>query len=354
MKKTVLLVILSIVLVCNSCSSENSQFLNNLNVIDYNLGISFPPVADIEQRNFTEPLLNDLNVKIIRIGENWSFREPTQGNFNWAPLDDRINWATVNNIDVLLTIQSNGPDWACSDTQNSNSCVYTDNENFKNYIEQILQRYPNQISKIQYGNEWQSDFWYIGDAQQFVAANNIVYNAIQQYAPYTDFVLGGFTTISLRFLAGCNGLVNSFYDDEGNFYNQEFLDENCNSIEIQSVVDRIDYVLNNTLYDIADIHLYDDVENWMMYYNNFKTMIDKPIIITEFGGPNVNIEPDTEQYQSDQLKLYIETIDSMDVSEAYFFKLVEGTNNPAHVKSGLIDNVTLEKKLSFFTFQSYN
>ena len=345
------------ILLFTGCSNDNlnsdSQSTTD-EPISFDLGISFPPVADEEQRMFTAPLLNELNVKSIRIGENWKFREPTEGNFNWSSLDERINWAENNGIEVLLTVQSNGPDWACSSQQNDNSCVFLDNQKFKNYIELLLQRYPNKITKIQFGNEWQSDFWYIGTEEEFVAANNIVYNAIQQYSPQTKFVLGGFTTISLRFLAGCNGQIDEFYDDEGNLYNREFLDNNCNSQEIQSVVNRINYVLQNAMYNEVDIHLYDDAENWKIYFNNFKTMVDKPIIVTEFGGPNVNIEPISETYQSERLEYYIRTIDSLAVEEAYFFKLVEGTNNPAHSESGLINNPELTKKLNFFTFKELN
>ena len=322
--------------------------------LNYNLGISYPPVSDQEQREFTAPLLKDLNVDIIRIGEKWAFREPEEGDFNWSSLDDRISWAEKNDINVLLTIESNGPDWACSEQQNSNSCVFNDNDKFKNYVELLLQRYPNRISKIQFGNEWQSNFWFIGTEQDFVAANNIVYDAIQQFSPQTEFVLGGFTTISLRYLAGCNGLIDEFYDDEGNFYTREFLDEDCTHPDILKVVDRIDYVLQNASYDLVDIHLYDDAENWNVYFENFKAMVQKPIIITEFGGPNVNIEPITEEYQSERLELYINVIDSLDIEEAYFFKLVEGTNNPAHIESGLINDSDLVKKLSYFTFKDLN
>ncbi|MBC2845684.1 glycosyl hydrolase [Winogradskyella flava] len=353
MKKFIAFLVVITVLTIN-CSDDKTNYNSESSSITYTLGISFPPVSDNEQRNFTDPLLNELNVKHIRIGEDWSFREPIQGSFNWQPLDDRINWATENNINILLTIQSNGPDWACSDLQNQNSCVYNNNNEFKNYIQQLLQRYPNQISKIQFGNEWQSDFWYIGSEEQFTEANNIVYDAIQQYSPETQLILGGFTTISLRFLAGCNGLIDSFYNDEGDLFDQDFFNENCDNIEFQTVINRINYILDNASYDLLDIHLYDDVENWMIYYENFITLTTKPVIITEFGGPNLNLEPTSEQYQSERLKLYIETIDSMKVDEAYFFKLVEGSSNPAHAQSGLIDNETLNKKLSFFAFKDYN
>lgn len=339
------------------CSKNNSVSINKTSsndIINLNLGISFPPVSDEQQRLFTAPLLNELNVKTIRIGENWKFRESSEGNFNWSPLDDRISWAETHGIDILLTIQSNGPDWACGSKQNDNSCVFNDNQKFKNYVELLLQRYPNRISKIQFGNEWQSDFWYIGNEQEFVQANNIVYNAIQQYSPQTKFVLGGFTTISLRFLAGCNGLIDQFYDDEGNLFDREFLDNNCNSTEILSVVKRIEFVLKNALYDEVDIHLYDDAENWKVYFENFETMVNKPIIVSEFGGPNINLEPSSETYQSERLEYYIKTIDSLRIEEAYFFKLVEGTNNPAHSESGLIDSPKLTKKLNFFTFKELN
>jgi len=318
------------------------------------LGISFPPVSDIEQRNFTRLLLDELQVNQIRISEDWALREPTKGNFNWAPLDERINWAYTNNYHILLTIQSNGPDWACSSVNNNQSCVYNNSIDFKNYVEQLLIRYTGKIDKLQFGNEWQSEFWYAGNAQQFTEASNIVYTANQTYSPSTQFVLGGFTTISLRFLAGCNGISNSFYDDEGNLYDQHYLESNCSTVEIQKIKDRIKFVLENALFDILDIHLYDDVDQWDEYYFHFKSMVTKPIIVSEFGGPNVNIEPINETYQAQQIEKYILKLDSLMITEAYFFKLVEGTNNPAHAKSGLIERQSLNKKEGFEIFKYYS
>lgn len=349
MKRYTGLLFIVLMINCSGSSSEVSPEDDTV-LTNVTLGISFPPVANDEQRVFTAPLLKELNVAHIRIGENWSLREPTQGNFNWGPLDKRINWATENDMEVLLTIQSNGPDWSCSTLRNTNSCVYQDNDDFKNYVELLLQRYPNRISKIQYGNEWQSDFWYIGSEEQFTVANNIVYDAIKEFSPDTKMVLGGFTTISLRFLAGCNGLIDSFFDDDGNVYDRAFFDANCGMADF----DRILFVLQNAKYDEADIHLYDDAENWPIYYENIKTMIQKPIIITEFGGPNLNIEDSSESYQAERLAKYIQVIDSLKIKEAYFFKLVEGSNNKAHLKSGLISSPALNKKESFFTFKKFN
>jgi type IX secretion system substrate protein len=328
--------------------AQNDTCLNTLN-----LGISFPPVGDSNERSFTKTHLDKLDVVKIRFAEEWAFREPSKGNFSWAPLDERMDWADNNNFEVLLTIQSNAPSWACSSKKNVKSCVFKDNNDFKAYMDLLLKRYSGKIDKIQFGNEWQSDFWYIGNAGEFIAANNVLSQSVQQYSPGTKVVLGGFTAISLRFLAGCNGLVNSFYDDDGNFYDSVFLAQNCSSPNILKIKSRIDSVLRFAKYDILDLHLYDDVEQWDEYYLNFSDTISKPIIVSEFGGPNMNYEPYSESYQADRLYQYIKKLDSLHIQEAYFFKLVEGTGNPAHTTSGLIEKVTLREKQAYHVFDAF-
>ena len=229
--------------------TKNNPYSEDCNIA-LELGISFPPVADGQQRDFTAPLLQELGVKRIRIADRWSFREPTPGVFNWGPLDERIAWAEAQGLAILLTIQSEGPDWACSSVSNTNSCIYNNNADFQNYVEQLLQRYPNRIAKIQFGNEWMSDFWYIGTGAQFAAANNIVYDAVQQYSPDTKVVLGGFTSISLRIMAACDGLIEVLQDDDGNTYNRQYLDDNCGTDPtVQQARAKIDVVLNTARYD---------------------------------------------------------------------------------------------------------
>lgn len=347
MTKYILIITISLTTLFE-CKAQNDTCLNFTT-----LGLSFPPVADSVQRAFAETHLDFLEVQKIRFAENWVLREPTQGNFNWQPIDDRLDWAYNNGYEILLTIQSNAPDWACSSLQNSQSCVFKDNNDFKTYIDSLLQRHPNKISKIQFGNEWQTDYWYIGNANDFIQANNVLYNSVQTYSPSTQVVLGGFTTISLRFLAGCNGYVSSFYDDDGIFYDAVYLSTNCPTPAIQNVKNRIDSVLQYAYYDIIDLHFYDDVEQWDEYYLNFSDTITKPIIVSEFGGPNMNYEPYSDTFQADRLYQYIKKLDSLQISEAYFFKLVEGTANAAHSTSGLIDDTTLLEKQAYYLFNSF-
>lgn len=332
--------------------------LPSFDPIDYQLNhlelaISFPPVEDESDREFSREKLSELAVRKIRFAEEWAFREAVKGEYNWGPLDRRLQWAEQTGLEVMLTIQSNGPAWACRE-QNERSCIYLDNQDFANYITALLQRYPNQLDRIQFGNEWQSDFWYIGTAEEFVASNNILYQAVQDHSPQTTVVLGGFTSISLRAMAACAGTLVNFYDDEGNLYDQATLDSICPSPEVQQVLDRIIYVLQNAQYDEIDLHLYDDPENWDEMLSHFRTINTSPLIVSEFGGPNLELEDDSESYQAERVDYYIRKLDSLQIPHAYFFKLVEGSNNPVHASSGLFTRLRKKPKEAFEIFRRFS
>lgn len=317
------------------------------------LGLSFPPVADDEQREFTAPLLEELSVKTVRIGEDWGLREPMKGEYNWSPLDKRMAWAAENELEIFLTIQSTGAEWACQPPMNDRSCVFGDTAAFAAYVTQLIGRYPGQVRWIQFGNEWQSEFWYAGNAADFVTAHNTLNDAVKQADSSISVVLGGFTTISLRFLAACAGNDISFSNDEGELFDQENLPELCASQEFEDALTRINHVLDHANYDMVDLHLYDDPEQWDIYLSHFQSINDAPIIVSEFGGPNLSLEPGDDMYQAERLETYIRTLDSLQVDNAFFFKLVEGTNNPAHANSGLINGSNLKKKPAFEIFKAF-
>jgi hypothetical protein len=85
---------------------------------------------------------------------------------------------------------------------------------------------------------------------------------------------------------------------------------------------------------------------------------DHPIIVTEFGGPNLFWEqPYSDAFQAERLAEYIRTLDRMGIPEAYFFKLVQSDSaNPAHRESGLFKmvNGTPSPKPAFEVFQSFS
>lgn len=325
---------------------------------DIELWISFPPVTDEEQRAFSKLHLDNLGVKSIRIGEDWTFRESIKWEFNWNPLDKRLTWAKENNYSIFLTVQARWPDWACSDIINEQSCVFKDTDNFEKYIKELARRSNGMIDYVQFWNEWQSDYWYAGTPEQYIKAQNTVYTLFKEYSPETQVALWWFTTVSLRALAACNGAVKEVYADDGIILKGENLEKICKSNTAIKDLTKIKTVLTEANYDIIDFHLYDDYSKWGIYIDNFKELYktiykDATFIITEFGGPNLYVVQYSDRLQAADLQKYIETLNELWIEKAYYFSLIEPLNNPVHIKSWLITE-TLELKESYDLFQEMN
>jgi len=324
------------------------------------LGLSFPPLVDSQAREFTRTQLKALDVSLIRSAENWYHREPQRGEYRWNALDDRMRFFEEQSLEVLLTIQSNGPDWACdSELRNERACVFSDREAFSTYIDQMLDRVLPVVEKIQFGNEWASEYWYPGSAQDFVTANNIVYDAVKARDPQKPFVLGGFASGTLYALAFCQGYLDHFQQS----WDEDMITDRsvCESQEAQDGFERITDVLENAKYDMIDLHFYDNPEDWPAMLETVQDTFPRqvPLIVSEFGGPNlVWTGPVTEEEQAHMLASYITTLDAMGITEAYYFKLVQGGDGvmEGHEESGLfrLQGNTIIQKPAFDIFEAFS
>ena len=301
-------------------------------------GISFPPVSSEEQLALSREHLAALGVRHIRFAEHWSEREPERGRYAWGPMDRRMRFVDQEGYSLLLTIESNGPGWACGEPSNERSCVYSDLQAFRAYVRALLERYRGKIDKIQFGNEWQTAYWYAGGARDFVAANNVVYEETKRVSPDTQVVLGGFSIGALHVIAASRGRVERFHDAEGKQVSGAALERLLDSDEVTQGLQRIRDVVQHARYDLVDLHLYDDVENWPTYVELMRELVPKPVLVSEFGGPHQLVEEYSDEYQAQCLRRYMETLAQLDIPEAYFFKLVEShTAQRSHVKSSLLD-----------------
>lgn len=324
-------------------------------------GLSYPGVTDIEDREFTLSNLQALSLSRVRFDENWKYREPIEGEFNWEPLDERIQWLKDNEISVLLTIPSNGPSWACiSELSNERTCVYRDAEKFEHYIQTLLQRYPNQIEQIQFGNEWLAPYWFLGSAEDFIEYNNIVYRSVQLYSPNTKVVLGGFASGSLSVISYCAGDLDQFFEERtGDLIDSSQRDDTCNSELVLSSQHMLEAVLASAEFDYLDLHLYDDVENWGIYFQTMRNALGEsvPVIVGEFGGPNLIWEQSySDEFQATRLEQYLEALSTMEIKEAYYFKLVQSESALfAHWESGLykLEDDEYIRKPAFDIFKQF-
>ncbi|MBN2626215.1 MAG: beta-galactosidase [Spirochaetales bacterium] len=313
-------------------------------------GISFPPFADEGQIDFTLRQLRKLSVDRIRIAVDWRNREPERGAFYWEPMDRRMEAAARQGVSVFLTIASLGPEWARLEPGSDGACLL-DEAAFADFAEALLTRYDN-IDRIQYGNEWEGgspgETTYTDPAsiRNFVFCTNALYDAAARLSPGTKVVLGGITRtwpIAEMFLR--DGSYSDFSGIElavgaTEEYLRRRIDKLVTAYVDNHIVDNIDYVLANARYDMIDIHLYDDPENWAGYLSFLPK--DKPIVVSEFGGPNSEFEKTAPSYQAQRMAAYLDAIEGLPILEAYYFKLVD---SPAsyHKNSGLFYSTRLPK-----------
>ena len=347
MKKiTVMLFFFIITSLLLSCS-ESELILEGshsyFGTTDIAVGMSFPPYSNSEQIDFTITELKKLAINRIRIAIDWRNREPEQGSFYWDPMDLRMNTAQENDISVFLTIGSLCPDWARLSYGSDGACIMDENA-LQTFVEEILIRY-DFIDKIQFGNEWNFDTAEGGTAytdhnsiEKFVIYNNILYDAVQRLSPDTEVVLGGLTKaypIVEYFVQ--NGSYPSFTGIKlANGATIEYLENRIYKMKIEydrkEIKQNIEYVFEHANYDILDIHLYDDPTNWPKYLSVLPD--DKPILVSEFGGPNSEFENTCPSYQAERMQYYIDSIEQLPIIEAYYFKLVE-SDTSYHKDSGL-------------------
>lgn len=321
------------------------------------LGLSYPPMRDAGQMAFTARHLRALDVRLVRYEERWALREPTPGAFQWGPLDARIAFAQAHQVSLLLNIRADGPAWAVGPVRNAESAVFANAPAFSNFVAKLVQRYRGRIAKLQFGNEWHSEFWYAGTAEEFVYWNNLFYDTVKQHAPELPVVLGGLSIGGLRGLAVLDGRLNYYYDDAGRKRTGPQLERLRRSVRAQALSRRIDTVLQGSRYDLLDLHLYDDAEDWPAMVASIRARVpDKAFIVSEFGGPNADWEPYSEKVHAQRLETYIRTLEDLGVTEAYYYKLVvtnalEATS--PHRYSTLLDG-QLREKPAYDVFRAHS
>lgn len=321
------------------------------------LGLSYPPMRDAAQLAFTAQHLEALDVRLVRYEERWENREPAPGRFHWAPLDARMAFVRTHGLSLLLNIRTSGPDWAVGPRRNAESAVCTNAPAFSNFVSTLVLRYRGDLAKLQFGNEWQGEHWYIGSAADYVYWQNLFYDTVKAHAPEIPVVLGGLSVGSLRALAVLDGRLPSYRNEQGRLLTAAQLQRLRQSPRMTALNQRVQTVLSQARYDILDLHLYDDVEHWPLFVAAAKARAPlKPIIVSEFGGPNPTWETYSDAYQAERLDAYVQMLTTLGISEAYYFTLVRpqaATSTAPHQQSTLI-GTDLQPKPAYEVFRKHS
>ncbi|MEJ6389384.1 hypothetical protein [Gymnodinialimonas ulvae] len=296
------------------------------------IGIAFPPVAQPDHRAFTIAALSDLDVRHIRIAEAWSRRalHPTPNDF--APLARRIAELRAADLHILLTVELRAPDAACGPS-NEPACVIRDDAPFEAYLRTLLHVVGDDLDAIQIGNEWDNRF--PGSTSDFLAIHARAAAVIRAERPDLTLVLGGVTG-----RAGLSHALCFEGDEHGvpGLRDEEARQWLCNRGMAfnEAAQAGVSAALAIADYDVADIHLYDAPGLWPGAVAWMQRQTDRPVWVTEFGGPWPWNEPSDPAYQAERLAVYLDTIAALPIDRAYYFKL---TDDPEtfHATSGLYD-----------------
>lgn len=317
-------------------------------------GLSFPPFANTEQQEFTLKAMQELGLDRMRIAIDWRNREREQGSYYWEPMDQRMQRAKESNLKVFLTIASTGPDWACLPSGKDGANLF-DEQALKGFFEAILTRYDT-IDKIQFGNEWEagSNGYTDGESvKKFVLYTNMLYEVVQEHSPKTQVVLGGITRLHpiMQKFAGAPDRLDFSRLQLSRSWSRELLlkriERDRVAYESLQIQRNMEYVFEHASYDLLDIHLYDDAENWGAYLSALPK--DIPIVVSEFGGPSSEFEQTNHQYHAKRMEAYINSIEKLPITEAYYFKLVDSPES-YHKHSGLYTK-RLRKKPAYEVFE---
>ena len=332
------------------CTPPFSYDLYDYRTDGISLGIAFPSVQTAAALAVTLDSLDDLNIRNTRIGESWKNRETSDGVFNWEPLETRLDAFSAAGVKVLLSIESHEwPSWL--DTSGSHAETATLNQ-FRSYVHELLRLYGQKIYYIQFGNEWnwEIDDFFNGDEAAFIAYSNILNEEVTAYRTQGGFsgplhVLGSFSGGNA--LAFDQGLITGIVIGDTEVY-RERTQTYASLPETERMTVRTLNILQNTDFELIDIHLYDNSQDWDKCITAYNQALfdsgkpDMPLIVSEFGGPwavdlyTVFGKPSPD-ILAQRLVEYVHTLDALPVETAYFFKLNKDLAGVYHNYSYLID-----------------
>ncbi len=357
LKKAFLLFIIFLAFFLSSwpAKAAENKVLKNSNP---EFGISFPPLADARGFQVTKKYLKDLGVRLIRFDIHWKFREPQQDSFKWGPQDRRMEFLLQNGFIPVLTFHADAPAWIrkgiASNKQNKKSVALNKlaNKRFADFVGRFIQRYqkkyPQLLQYFQYGNEWLSQYWYAGNSADFVQTQNLFYSTIKKELPEAKVILGGLASGQIHAIAVLDGFIESFYDGEGNRIDKKslanLLKRQRAGIEAgkvdESVIQRLENILEKSKFDWVDFHVYDDFRLWPACFKALKNRLKNrkalKFVVTEFGGPHPVREAEiSEEKYVELVDNYLHTLNKLDIEFALFFSLIRKPG-VVHFRSGLL------------------
>lgn len=307
----------------------------------FRLGLSFPGA----QTRYYD-LLDQADMDVVRLSVSWRLVEQTPGRMSWRGLDGRIAELQSLGIEPFLTLESDSP-WAS--TRDSRGKVKNatprNMDDWARFAAQVAERYdgdgvndaPGLLRPVVYfqaANEWEyppnpSGGW-LGRPDELITFVNAAHDAIKAAHPEAVFVMGGLASNNLDLLVVALGLDDYPVQQraQSGVLDIYELDEIEALVSSGIIEERIAPVLQNSRYDVLDVHLYGAPARDAARIEALKFLAAKPIfpvISAECGGPSLDYK---EAYRAEDH--FFEALErnlglfALDVEYCLWFRLGEG------------------------------
>jgi hypothetical protein len=233
------------------------------------------------------PPLRSLGAGFTKVYLFWQQLEPEKGRFDWSASDAFVGQLQSRD-EALISIFSSSM-WAVKHPSNMlPPSPARDLEEYYRFVHAMVSRYKGKVRYWQNDAEPNNPVFWAGTKEEFVAQLKVFYRAVKDADPDASVVVGGYDGLfippNMKALPGQR--------------TEPFPQQ-------QAGLDFFDYVLREGVgqFDLFDLRLYGDpytivarVEYMRQRMAAFGPV--KPVICTEYGGPNLFEFPQNRAYIS--------------------------------------------------------
>ncbi len=257
-KRFFMIVLILAAILVNGCVGEMEKSIENQK-LSSPFGVAFGARArDLD--HFMD-YIHDLGVNRTKVSVYWSEIEPEDGVFNWSEVDEYISQIGPEDK-ALLNIFTDG--WCTNGEAFKGSTLKNDEckEKYREFIIELVKHTGGKIKYWQRDTEPASDRHFPKDKpKEYVEIQKIFYEAVKSVQPDAIVI----------------GVNNNGEFRNGEPVNKEFFE----------------YLIKNMrdYFDFLDVRLYKDKYDIPLRVNWFRNEMrkygyEKPIVCTEFGGPD--------------------------------------------------------------------
>lgn len=226
-----------------------------------------------------KPVLHELGAGLTKVYLIWNQIEPEKGRYDWSASDAFVNQLDSPDSGLISIFSSStwgsklgAPILPPSPAKNL--------DDYYEFIHQMVSRYKGRVRYWQNDSEPNNPVYWSGTKEEFVAQLKVFYKAVKDADPSAIVVVGGY-----------DGLFNP---------------PPMPAIPYQQAgLSFFEYVLKegHEAFDVFDLRLYGDPYTIQARVEYIRQKMlgfgyDKPIICTEYGGPNLMEFPVNRRYVS--------------------------------------------------------